>query len=120
MNVFQELFRTKLIEKLSIEESSTGSGIISNSFSESFFEKLALLEFESSIYNQLSCAKILLIFYEQVVYSEMKLLKTKQSGASLMVHSLDKSSENSNVLLSQVKNLKLMRKKLSLTVSDFG
>jgi hypothetical protein len=144
-NIYQELFTTKLYEKLwpsSINDSinSTSANPLTNgSFSESFFEKLARMEFEASIYNQMPCAKILYTYFEQIFYNEIKLLKTTKPSNTIIVNPITKTSSNENIsndnntnspttknkysnylLSSEVKNLKSIRKKLSLTILELG
>ena len=138
-NIFQELFTTKLYDKLwPSTSSSTNSNspiknvsnyidsvntppIIGNNFSESFFEKFALMEFEASIYQQLKNAKILYLYYEQIVYNEMKLLKNKQTNMIIVSPVKSETVMNeTNLLSSEVKNLKSVRKKLSLTILELG
>lgn len=108
---------------------------MSNNFSESFFEKLALVEFETSVYNQLKSSKILYTYYEHIVYNEMKLMKTKPANTimvnpaksnSASIDSLTSAGVGSNqvnennLLSSEVKNIKSTRKKLSFTIQDLG
>lgn len=151
MNVYQELFTTKLYEKLCPQ--STGdatnqtmlntytntadirSALMNFTFSEGFFEKIALIEFESSIYNQLNCSKILYHFYQQIVCNEIKLIKNK-SPRTIVVNPVNESSVPGidrkdtrrsdahetffNSSSAVAKNIKHLNKKLSLTICDFG
>lgn len=131
MNIYQELFITKLMDKLWPASSPTSNTndiinisnkMIENSFTESFFEKLALIEFESSIYNQLGCSKILYCYYEQIVHNEMKSIHNK-TPSTIFVNPSNKNSfhnMNNEVNLMPSQNFKKMRKKLSLTILDFG
>ncbi len=137
-NIYQELFTTKLFDKLWPQSSLSPSinasinsvkadmplspaALIGNNFSESFFEKLALMEFEASVYQQLKSAKILYTFYKQIVYNEIKMIKTKPSNTIMVtpVKSNEVGNEN-NLLSAEVKNLKSVRKKLSLTILELG
>lgn len=141
-NVYQELFTTKLFDKLwpssspNTSSNTASSNLMSNNFSESFFEKLALVEFETSVYNQLKSSKILYTYYEQIVYNEMKLMKTKPANTimvnpaksnSASIDSLTTAGLNgtnqvneNNLLSSEIKNIKSTRKKLSFTIQDLG
>jgi hypothetical protein len=137
-NIYQELFTTKLYEKLwpsngSPNENATSKNhnnnhntlemnraLLNFSFSEGFFEKLAIMEFEASIYNQLPASKILFYYYQQVVFNEIKLLKNK-SPRTILVNPAEMGGEKKvdNDSL-QIERLKTIHKKLSLTISDFG
>ena len=110
MNIYQELYSTKLYDKLcsSTNDSSPGS---LNSFTESYFEKLAVLEFETSVYNQIECSSILKFYYEKIVLNEMKLI---QSKSTILVNPFIKK-QNSIETDQQTSS-----KKLSLTILDFG
>jgi hypothetical protein len=141
MNIYQELFSTKIFDKLwpsngshgltsqanQEEENQISSNetatrpVIMNSFTESFFEKIALAEFENSIYNNLSCSKILYSFYEKIVMSEMRLIRNN-SVNTIIVNPLHKMlpSESNHLNLSSKKNFKFSNKKLSLNILDFG
>ena len=79
MNIYQELYASKIYEKLWPTATSENEANMNNNFTESFFEKLALQEFESSIYNQLEYSRILKIYYEKIIYNEMKLIQSKTS-----------------------------------------
>ncbi len=138
LNIYQELFTTKLFDKLWPQSSlspnmnsssnsvkgdllSSPAGLIGNNFSESFFEKLALMEFEASVYNQLKSAKILYTFYEQIVYNEIKIIKTKSSNTIMVTPiKINEVGTENNLLSAEVKNLKSVRKKLSLTILELG
>ena len=83
-----------------------------NSFTESYFEKLAILEFESSIYNQIESSKILRTYYEKIIFNEMKLIQSKTS--TILVNPFIRKQNSLETNTSQ--NFK----KLSLTILDFG
>ena len=57
-------------ERYGIEVKSKSKPITDNNFSESFFEKIDQKEFETSIYNQMSCSTILSSYYQQIVNDE--------------------------------------------------
>ena len=111
MNIYQELYSTKIYDKLWPSPTDPSTGNI-NSFTESFFEKLAILEFESSVYNQLECSSILKIYYEKIILNEMKLIQSKTS--TILVNPFIKK-QNSIETDQQTSS-----KKLSLTILDFG
>ena len=110
MNIYQELYSTKVYDKLwsSTNDPSTES---INSFTESFFERLAISEFETSVYNQLECSSILKFYYEKIVLNEMKLIQNK---STILVNPFIKK-QNSIETDRQPNS-----KKLSLTILDFG
>jgi hypothetical protein len=102
--------------------STAAAPLIGNNFSESFFEKLALMEFETSVYNQLKSVKILCSYYEQIVYEQMKMLKQKPSSTIMVtpVKNAETAGNENNLLSAEVKNLNSVRKKLSLTILELG
>ena len=127
MNVFQELFTTKLIEKLwpsqnqgsTLTSTSANSTFQFNNFTESFFEKVCLVEFENSIYNSLKCSKILYKYYEQVVLSQGKmLLSSNKSAGTIQVNPMIRTDLAGSTDQQVSKNI--LNKKLSLTLLDFG
>ena len=131
MNVYQELLFTKIVEKLypvsymsndKQENSDSNKQIIEqslspNSFTESFFEKVALMEFDASIYNNIACAKILSYYYQQIVYSELKQIRNKSH--QIIVNPLIHQAINDSSLQPDV-NIHIPNKRLSLTILDFG
>ena len=135
MNIYQELFTTKMYEKLwspaintlsmnnvinenhpfedKIIEHTVNTAI--NNFTESFFEKVALVEFESSIYNQLECAPILKTFYEEIVSNEIKSIQNKSN--TILVNPFVSKSQ---LMLENAATNKIHPSNLSLTILDFG
>lgn len=115
MNIYQELYTTKIYEKLwppiNSENSTSENGNI-NSFTESFFEKLAILEFESSVYNQLDSSPILKTYYERIIFKEMKLIQSRTS--TILVNPFIKKQNSLEF------NTDPSFKNLSLTILDFG
>ena len=140
MNIYQELLATKIVEKLCPVSYVSGSELrvsgnasigqneqfiestlASNCFTESFFEKVALIEFEASIYNNLQCSKILFFYYQQIVYTELKQLRNKSN--QILVNPMIKQAISENNLQSATDSYKskpVKNKKLSLTILDFG
>lgn len=120
MNIYQELYTTKIYEKLwpsiNSENSKSENGNIMstniNSFTESFFEKLAILEFESSVYNQLDSSPILKTYYERIIFKEMKLIQSRTS--TILVNPFIKKQNSLEF------NTDPSFKNLSLTILDFG
>lgn len=94
----------------------------SSTITETIFEKIAIMEFEASIYNQLSCSKILLFYFQQIVCYEIKMIRNKPSRTILVspVEKNESSHNDSDYFSTNMENLKLLRKKLSLTICDFG
>lgn len=123
MNIYQELFTTKLYEKLwpsavdtknsSINVNESSNTAINN-FTESFFEKLALVEFDTSVYNQLDYSQILRGFYEKIVKNEIKSIQSKTN--KILVHpSVKVNSIDMDETIG-----KGLNKDFSLTILDFG
>ena len=126
MNIYQELFTTKLYEKLwpsAIDTKNNTTNInetsyaVINNFTESFFEKLALVEFDTSLYNQLDFSDILREFYEKIVKNEIQAIQNKSN--TILVNpcnvTVKKSSQDSEKTYANI-----VDKKLSLTILDFG
>jgi hypothetical protein len=111
MNIYQELYTSKIYEKLWPTTTSENETNMNNNFTESFFEKLALQEFESSIYNQLEYSRILKIYYEKIIYNEMKLIQSKTSTILVNPFIKKQSSLDSDTNLNT--------KNLSLNILDF-
>lgn len=131
MNIYQELFTTKISEKIwsssvatSAENKSRTN--LKNEFSESFFEKTALKEFETSIYNQMSCSKILSSYYEQIIRDEKVTINTRFSMLSSVSQNdpskSQSNSQSSSLLVPQISinNLRKGYKHLSLNIFDSG
>lgn len=172
MNIYRELFTTKLWDKI-WQKNASGTSITNNNndvtiststtvasssttnsatggnenkvdelnvlnllnssnsaITESIFEKLALMEFEASIYSQLSCSKILLFYFQRIVANEIKCIRNKPSR-TILVNPVEKkmiaetTSGSSSATTGATdyltnENLKLMSKKLSLTIADLG
>jgi hypothetical protein len=126
MNIYQELFTTKLIDKLwpslgDQDEENKLKNLGITSLTENLFQKLALAEFEISIYKQLICSKILYFFYEKIVLSEMQLIRNN-SVNTIIVNPLNKFKSNGNDQISAAvsQNFKSNNKKLSLNILEFG
>ena len=163
MNIYRELFATKLWDKIWPKNSASSSSsstandnlnlgnstnlsisasneikleelnvlsLLNNNaaITESIFEKIALMEFEASIYNQLSSSKILLFYFQLVVANEIKCIRNKPSRTILVspvekkepMLTTTKNSDFFSTWVENTENLKLMSKKLSLTISDLG
>ena len=129
MNIYQELFTTKLYEKLWPSAIDTKNNVTNitetshaaiNNFTENFFEKLAMLEFDTSIYNQLECSQILRESYEKIVKNEIQMIQNKSN--TIMVNPFIKvmkgSQDNENPY--ELTNKDIPNKNLSLTILDFG
>jgi hypothetical protein len=128
MNIYQELFTTKIVDKLwpssgdhdIINEGNNQKNVSSNNIAESLFQKIALSEFETSIYNQIICSKILYFFYEKIVLSEMHLIRNN-SVNTILVNPLNKTLSTENkISASNSKYFKTNGKKLSLNILQFG
>ncbi len=123
MNIYQELFTTKLYEKLwpsaldtrnnTVNITETSNAAI-NTFTESFFEKLALVEFDMSIYSQLECSPLLRKFYENIVKNELQVIQNKAN--TIIVNPAIRLTDETEK--KACKNVQY--KKLSLTILDFG
>lgn len=166
MNIYRELFATKLWDKLLDSSSPSVNNNVdvtnattnvtnevkldelnvlgllynnnnnnSSSITEGVFEKIALMEFEASIYSQLSCSQILLYYFQRIVANEIKSIRNKPSrtilvspvekkdaliGSSSIIPPLPGSNDYFATWTQNTENLKLMSKKLSLTISDLG
>lgn len=151
MNIYRELYMTKLWDKLWPKSATTvggetintnGSMTTSSSMSnelkidefpvglfannspitDSIFEKIALMEFEASIYNQLPCSKMLLFYFQRIVGNEIKTLRSSKPSRTILVSPVEKkeTSEFFSNWMGNSENLKLMRKRLSLTICDLG
>lgn len=141
MNIYRELFATKLWDKLwpkttnepSNPTATTSAEIklddlnLNNSgITETIFEKIALMEFEASIYNQLSCSKLLMFYFQRVLANEIKSIRNRPSRTILVspVEKREPTQSGGNDFFSNwaenSENLKLMSKKLSLTICDLG
>ena len=106
-------------KRSSSEATSSPSSPIRKSFTESFFEKLALTEYETSIYSQLSCATILASFYRKIVASEMKLIRNNKVNTIIRIPLIRTPDDNENA--ATISNTyKSINKKLSLNILDFG
>lgn len=128
MNIYQELFTTKLYEKLwpsaidtknnTVNITETSNAAINN-FTENFFEKLALVEFDMSIYNQLECSSLLRELYEKIVKNEIKQIQNKSN--TIIVNPLVKI-KNSDAQTNDPQNVfkNSLNKNLSLTILDFS
>ena len=126
INIFQEILSTKIMEKI-WNPSSESKSKPSNEFSESYFEKIAQKEFETSIYNQMSCSRILLSYYEQIISDEKTMINNRFSSNS----SIMPANNSSKNLVANQRNanfspqvsyngVKKERKPLSLNILDFG
>jgi len=123
VNIYQELFTTKLYEKLwpsaldtrnnTVNITETSNAAI-NTFTESFFEKLALVEFDMSIYSQLECSPLLRKFYENIVKNELQVIQNKAN--TIIVNPAIRLTDETEK--KACKNVQY--KKLSLTILDFG
>ena len=126
INIYQELLTTKILEKIWPSSESKSKPITNNDFSESFFEKIAQKEFETSIYNQMSCSTILSSYYQQIVNDEKTTFVNRFSSTSSF--STNNTSKNLNanlknpLLSPQISNNspKKDHKHLSLNIFDFG
>lgn len=120
---------------------TTSNGGMNSSITESIFEKIALMEFEASIYSQLSCSKILAYYFQRIIANEIKSLRNNKASRTILVSPVEKkeasmmmapgASSSSMAPLPgsndyfatwthNSENLKLISKKLSLTISDLG
>ena len=139
MNIYQELFTTKVLEKIWPSASQSLTTVAfddakakqpnanKNEFTESYFEKTALKEFDTSIYNQLSCSKILCSYYAQIVSDEKSTISNRlsSSGSLLMNNSLkhanglNAASQKNSLSEMASENAKKAHKHLSLNILDF-
>lgn len=126
MNIYQELFTTKLYDKLwpsAIDTKNNTTNINEdscaaiNNFTESFFEKLALVEFDTSIYNQLDCSEFLREFYEKIVKNEIQVIQHKSN--TILINpcnvKVNKISQENEKTFQHV-----LDKNLTLNILDFG
>lgn len=116
------------VNEIKFNDSQTAA---TGSLTESIFEKIALMEFESSIYNQLSCSKILLYYYQRIVASEIKSMRMNKPSRTILVTEKRASNGSSggfddsyfsslNAEIDSERLLKLMSKKLSLTICNLS
>lgn len=108
VNIYRELYKNSIFDR--IQSILTDKDNLS--FNQDLILKIAIEEFESSLYSHLPCCKILLRFYKQVVLNEIKLIKFKSMGSTITVKSLEEYEPNELE--------KITKNRLSLTISSIG
>ncbi|RMZ96123.1 neuralized PATS1 [Brachionus plicatilis] len=106
VNIYRELYKNSIFDR--IQSILTDKDNLS--FNQDLILKIAIEEFESSLYSHLPCCKILLLFYKQVVLNEIKLIKFKSMGSTITVKSLEENEPNELE--------KITKNRLSLTISS--